>query len=516
MIRNHLKLVLRNLWHNKAQSFILIGGLTIGMTSCILLLQYVNFELSFDNFHNKQDRIYRVVNERIQEGKTVQKGTITYPTIGPTMREEFPEIVNATRMAYSSNMMITKNNEVDRVEPGFWVDEHFLEIFDFKVLAKEDVVLLNEPNELVLTQHLADRYFPAVKGDYQSIIGQEIQIDRDEHLYKIVGVIEDVPANSSLQFEILGSYASFVRYMGEGADNSWTWSDFYHYVELAPEAKVEDLEAKFPAFSERHFRGTEVSGSEEIFTLQPLAAAHLYSENLEYEIGTTANGKAIWSLLIIAFFILILAWVNYVNLSSVKAIERSKEVGVRKVIGASKFQLIRQFLIEAASVNIISLGFALTLTWLLTPWFGSNFGVDVASLKFWSLNSTNIYLFLALFSLIALGILVSGAYPAYLLSSPQISNVIKGIFTKHKGGEMLRKVLVVFQFTMSIALIVGTWLVTKQIDYMTQQDLGFEVEQIMTLNPPEMTAWDSTFINKMDVFKSELAAISGVESASTS
>lgn len=516
MIRNHLKLVFRNLWYHKAQSFILVGGLTIGMTACILLLQYVNFELSFDNFHDKQDRIYRVVNERIQEGKTVQKGTITYPTIGPTMLKEFPEVINATRLAYSSNVMITKNNQVNPVEPGLWVDEHFLEIFDFEVLAKEDLMLLNEPNELVLTRHLADRYFPAAKGDYQSILGQEMQIDRDEHLYKIVGVIEDVPANSSLQFEILGSYASFIRYTSEGANSSWTWSDFYHYIELAPEANVDNLAAKLPAFSERHFRGTEVSGSEEIFSLQPLAEAHLYSENLEYEIGTTANGKAVWSLLIIAFFILILAWINYVNLSSVKAIERSKEVGVRKVIGASRFQLIRQFLIEAASVNLISLIFALTLTWGLTPWFGSNFGVDIDSLKFWSLSTTNIYLFLFLFSLIVLGVLFSGAYPAYLLSSPQISNVIKGIFTKHKGGETLRKVLVVFQFTMSIALIVGTWLVTKQINYMTDQDLGFKVEQIMTLNPPEMTSFDSTFIDEMNVFKSELAQISGVESASTS
>lgn len=516
MLKNNLKIALRNLWRNRSQFAILVSGLSIGMAACLLLLQYVNFELSFDDFHSKKDQIYRVVNERIQEGETVQKGTITYPTIGPTMLEEFPEVVNATRIAYSSNTMITKGNRVDPIEPGLWVDEHFLEIFDFEVLAKNDLVLLDAPNELVLTRSIVDRYFPASKGDYQAVLGQELQIDRDEGLYTIVGVIEDVPAHSTLQFELLGSYASFIRYVGEGADVSWTWSDFYHYLELAPGTDVATLEAKFVDFSERHFRGTEVSGSEEIFTLQPLSDAHLYSSELEYEIGTTTNGKAVWSLLIIAFFILVLAWINYVNLSSVRAIERSKEVGVRKAIGATRLQLIKQFFAEALLINLLSLFIALGIVFTITPWFANTFNIASNNLYFWSSDSFQLYLIITLVGLMAFGVLISGAYPAYLLSAPQISNVLKGMFTKDLGGTKLRKALVVFQFGISIALIVGTYLVSRQIRYMSQQDLGVAVEQIMTLNSPEMTGWDSTFINKMDAFKSALVQLTGVENATTS
>ncbi|MEM9847700.1 MAG: FtsX-like permease family protein, partial [Bacteroidota bacterium] len=330
------------------------------------------------------------------------------------------------------------------------------------------------------------------------------------------GVIENVPAHSSLQFEVLGSYASFVKYMGAGADVSWTWSDFYHYLELAPDTDVAALEAKFTAFSERHFQGTAVSGSEEIFTLQALADAHLYSSELEYEIGTTTNARAVWSLLIIAFFILVLAWINYVNLSSVRAIERSKEVGVRKAIGATRFQLIQQFFVEALLVNALSFAIAIGIVFLATPWFASTFAISSDSLYFWSSDSFQLYLLLGLFGLLAIGVFVSGIYPAYLLSAPQISNVLKGRFTKALSGTKLRKALVVFQFSISIALIVGTLLVSRQIRYMGQQDLGVNVEQMMTLNSPEMTAWDSTFIHNMDAFKSELTQLTGVESAATS
>ncbi|MEM6316024.1 MAG: ABC transporter permease [Bacteroidota bacterium] len=516
MFQNNLKLAFRNLLKNKTQSSILIVGLTIGMAACMLLLQYVNFELSFDDFHQKQSNIYRIVNERIQNGETVQKGTITYPTIGPTMREEFPEVKNFTRMYYSSDVMIVRDNEVEPVEPGLWVDEHFFELFDFKILASEGLQLLNETNQLVLTQDLADRYFPAAKGNYEKVIGQEMRIDRDPDVYKIVGVCENVPANSSIQFEMLGSYASCIRYMGEGADNSWTFSDFYHFIELASETDVAALEAKFTDFSERHFRGTEVSGSKEIFTLQPFADAHLYSADLEYEIGRTANGQAVWSLLIIAFFILVIAWINYVNLSSVRAIERAKEVGVRKVLGANRGQLIRQFLAEALAVNTFSLLLAVGLVQIVSPFFATHFGLSPENLSLFSSQNVGNYLWLALFGLIVLGVLVSGIYPALLLSSSQMTSVLKGVFAKKAGGGYLRKGLVVFQFTMSIALIITTTLVSNQIQYMSQQDLGFDASQIMVVNSPEMTGFDSTFIDKMDALKAELAKFSTINKAATS
>lgn len=516
MFVNFLKITLRNLLKNKTQSFILIGGLTIGMATCILLLQYVSYELSFDRFHKNQDNIYRVLNQRFQNGQSVQKGTITYPTIGPTMKMEYPEIKNMTRLAFSTDVMISQGDRVEPVEPGLWVDEHFFEIFDFEMLAGERIDLMSQPNEMILTRQLADKYFPAAKGNYEMVIGEELAVDRYEDNFKIVAVCEDVPANSHLDFDLLLSYASCIRYWGAGADESWTWSDFYHYVQLAPGTDVAKLEAKFADFSERHFRGAEVSGSEEVFTLQALSDAHLYSSDLEYEIGQTANGRAVWSLLIIAFFILFLAWINYVNLSSVRAIERAKEVGVRKVVGATRKQLIGQFLTEAILVNLLSLFIAFLMVELLSPWFAANFGIKVAALSLFSGLHFNTYLFAGLVGFIALGILISGAYPAWLLSSTEMVSVLKGFFSRNSNGAWLRKCLVVFQFTMSVALITGAYLVAQQIDFMTKQDLGINIDEVMIINSPEMTVADSTFIEKMNTFKSALVAIPGIESATTS
>lgn len=516
MIRNFFKITLRNLIKNKTQTLILISGLTMGMATCILLLQYVSYELSFDNFHENKENIYRVINQRYQNGTSVQKGTITYPTIGPTMKEEYPEIKNATRIAFSSDIMLTKDDRVEPIEPGLWVDEHFFEIFDFELLAGDPLTLLDEPRELVLTRQLADRYFPAAKGNYEAIIGKELGIDRYFDNFKVVGICEDIPANSHLQFEMLLSYASCIQYWGEGADNSWNWSDFYHYIELEPKADVAALETKFLDFSKRYFKKGEVSGGEEVFTLQALSDAHLYSADLEYEIGQTANGTAVWSLSIIAFFILFLAWINYVNLSSVRAIERSKEVGVRKVVGASRGQLIGQFLTEAFLTNLISLSLALIVVDLLTPWFATNFGIEKTALGFFSGAHFNLYLFLGLGSLIVMGVLISGAYPAWLLSSTRMSGVLKGVFMKDVKGAWLRKGLVVFQFTMSIALITGAYLVARQINFMSKQDLGINIEEIMIINSPEMTIPDSSFISRMDAFKAALVDIAGVEHATTS
>lgn len=516
MFTNHFKITLRTLLKNKSQSAILIGGLTIGMAACILLLQYVNFELSFDKFHAKHDRIYRVVNERFQNGESVQKGTITYPTISRAMMEDFPEIKNATRIAYSSDAMITHEGSVEPAEPSLWVDEHFFEIFDFKLLAQSDLKLLDETNEIILTQDLADKYFPLAKGDYDRVLGQELTIDRYDEIYKIVGVCENVPSNSTLDFQILGSYASAIRYWGEGADNSWTWSDFYHYIELEPEADAVALQAKFADFSERHFRGAEVSGSEEVFTLQPMQDAHLKSSNLEYEIGRTANGRAVWSLLIIAFFILVIAWVNYVNLSSVRAIERAKEVGVRKVVGATRGMLVRQFLTEAFVVNAISLVLAVALAQLALPGFAQMFALDASALSIFGGPQTNAYLLLTLVALVIGGVFISGAYPAWLLSSPHVSSVLKGIFTKDLGGGNMRKGLVVFQFTLSIAFIAGTWLVSRQIDYMANQDMGINIERVLNVNSPELTEWDTTFIDRMNTMKAELVKFPNIQKVATS
>lgn len=514
MLQNYLKIALRNLWRNKAQSAILIGGLAAGMCACMLLLQYVSFELSFDDFHAKKDRIYRVVNERIQDGKTIQKGTITYPTIGAAMAKDFPEVANHARIMTGGEVFIRHEDKLALQDGFLWVDEHFCEMFDFPILAKSDDRFLAETNQVVLTRSVADFYFPGAKGNYSEVLGKIVFLETDNNPYKITGVCADVPANSSLKFKALSSFASVINRAGKDADESWTWSDFWHYIELKPGVDVAALQAKFPAFSDRYFRGTEVSGSKEVFSLQPLKDAHLYSAGLEYEIGETANGKAVWSLLIIAFFILIIAWINYINLSSVRAIERAKEVGVRKVVGARRSMLMGQFLTEALAVNVLALLLAGWGAELIKPWFAANFDLEASALQF--APAGNWFLPLSMLGLMLAGVLFSGAYPAWLLSSPHVSSVLKGVFQKNIGGGQLRKALVVFQFTASIALITATWLVSRQIDFMNKQDLGIDIDQVVAIDGPRLTRWDSTFISKMNAFKGKLLTNPNIKSAATS
>ncbi|MEM9919405.1 MAG: FtsX-like permease family protein, partial [Bacteroidota bacterium] len=220
--------------------------------------------------------------------------------------------------------------------------------------------------------------------------------------------------------------------------------------------------------------------------------------------------------LLIAFFLLMIAWINYVNLSSVRAIERSKEVGVRKVVGAGRGQLLRQFFSEALMINVISLIFALGIVQFITPWFAAQFDLDASILGFFNGHHLNVYLVLTLLALILTGVFVSGVYPAWLLSSPQISSVLKGVFKRDLKGVVLRKVLVVLQFSLSIALIAATWMVGEQLSFMTQRDLGFKADQLIRINSPEMSNFDSSFIDRMNLFKTELSSIPGIESAATS
>ncbi len=516
MIINHIKVAWRQIKQSRLQSIILIGGLALGMSATILLLQYVNFELSFDKFHSQGDQIYRVINERFQEGRSVQKGAITYPSIGPTMTDEFPEILQYTRLAYSSDMMVTSGDKVEAAEPALWGDESFFTFFDFPLLAHDGDPLLDRPNELVLTQDFADRFFPDLQGAYEKLIGTSLVLDRYSDPFEIVAVCASLPANSSIRFEIMPSYASCIKYWGEGADNSWQWSDFYHYLLLQPGADMAALEAKFDDFSERHFDGTAVSGSKEVFTLQPLHAAHLQSSDLEYEITRTSSGRSVWSLLLIAFFILVIAWINYTNLSSVKAIERAREVGVRKVVGASKSQLVWQFLVEALIVNFAGLVIALALVQLVSPWFSARFELSENALSFFSGGSTNAFLLLSLSILLLAGVVLSALYPSWLLSKTRVAEVLKGSVQKDPGGAYVRKGLVIFQFAMSVGLIIGTTLVAMQVRYMNKQDLGIDIDQIMLINSPELTSWDSSFIPKINALKHELTQLPGIEKATTS
>jgi putative ABC transport system permease protein len=513
MLRNYVMIAFRNVAKNKVFSAINIVGLGIGLAACLLIFQFVTFELSYDKFHDKYERIYRVTNDRFQNGKLIQHGTITYPTIGPAMAKDYAEIEIYTRLMPSGDFNARVGDEYFRDDQSLMVDENFLSVFSFPLLAGERISALKDGHTVVITETLARKYFNLSKENIVDALGKEIYWGSDKQPYKVTGVCADIPSNSHIQFDALVSYRTLIGEGNTGADDSWTWSDFRHYIVLKPGANYKSLEAKFPAFSERYFKGDKVSGSVEKFYLQPLSRAHLYSD-YEYDIARTASGKSVWAMLIIAIFILVIAWINYINLTTSRALDRAKEVGLRKVMGAMKRQLVSQFILESALVSCLAFVAAILFVQACQSTFNNVVGYPLNLWRVLSdMDSSGIAIFIGV---MAGGIMLSGFYPAFVLSSYQPVKVLKGKFQRSSSGQYLRKALVIFQFTASAALITGTLIVSKQLRFMNTADLGMNITNVMVVQGPELMAWDSTFMERVENFKHALVNTTGIVSAATS
>lgn len=519
MIKNYLKTAWRNLWKNKTFSFINIAGLAIGMAACLLILQYVSFKLSFDQFNKNTDDLYRVYNDRYQNGKLIQHGTITYSGIGKAMQDDYPEVINHARVAPFGTAIIINNEKKIGDQEVLAVDNSFLTMFSYPILTGDVNSALKEPYTLLLSKTSAEKIFDIKGGNFSPVVGKSVLMGTDSVPYKVTGVFKDVPENSHLRFDILASYSTI--YAGNNAnpykeaDYDFTASDFWHYIQLKHGTDYKKLQAKLPAFSERHFKGNKVSGSDEKFYLQPLSRAHLYSD-FEYEIGRTGSATTVWGLLIIAALIIVIAWVNYINLATAKSMERAKEVGVRKVAGATKQQLIRQFLAESVIINIIALGLSLLIVVLVQHGFNNLVKYNLSLSYVFQKGLSGYTITATLIGLIITGILVSGFYPAFVLSSFRPILVLKGKYATSTKGIVLRKVLVVGQFAITVALIIGSFVVYKQIRYVNAQDLGMNIAQMLTIRAPELTNWDSTFISRENSFTAELKKLARVLGATTS
>jgi putative ABC transport system permease protein len=512
MLKSYLTVAFRNILKSKVFSAINVLGLGIGLAACLLIFQFISFELSYDTFNEKLDRTYRVTNDRFQNGKLIQHGTIMYPTIGPTMAKDFPEIEEYTRLMPAGDLNVKINDKNFRGDNAHFADERFFSVFSFKILAGERSDLLKEPYTAVLTARIAEKYFDISDKNYAALVGKTFYWGLDAQPYTVKGICQNIPSNSHIQFDGLISYATLIRPDDHGADDSWTWSDMRHYLVLKPGTDYKQLESKFPAFSEHYFKGDKVSGSVEKFYLQPLKDAHLYSD-YEYDIATTASGKAVWAMLVVAVFILIIAWINYINLTTSRALDRAKEVGLRKVMGAVKSQLVNQFIFESLIITVLAFGVAFLLVIVLQSSFNQIVGSEL-SLKtiFTSLSYAHV---LMLIVVLLAAAMLSGFYPAFVLSSYQPVTVLKGKFTRSMKGNFLRKALVVFQFTSSAALITGTFIVSKQIDFMNKSDLGISINNILIVKSPELMPWDSTFIERVESYKHALEQIDGVVLATT-
>lgn len=513
MVKNYLTLAFRNLLKNKVFSGINVSGLGIGLCACMLIFQFVMFELSYDTFFSNYDRIYRVTNDRYQNGKLIQHGTIMYPTIGRAMAADFPEVEAYTRLMPNGGLNIKTEDRFYRGDDSHFADEHFLSILDFPILAGNRNDALKGKYKLVLTESTARKYYRIEDNNLNVAIGKLVYISLEPQPYTVTAICADVPDNSHIQFDVLISYESLFTPEEHDADDSWTWSDMRHYLRLKPGVDHKALESKFEAFSQRHFQGDKVSGSVEKFFLQPLKDAHLFS-NYEYDIAKTANGKAVWSLLIVGLFVLAIAWINYINLTTSRALERAKEVGLRKVMGAIRGQLIRQFIFESLLVSLMAFIVAFVLTGLLQRPFNEVIGGNLSAFKI--IAGLDADKLLAALGVLILGVVLAAFYPAFVLSSYQPITVLKGKFHRSSRGNVLRKGLVVFQFTASTVLIMGTLIVSSQLRFMDEAELGINFTNMLVVESPDRTPWDSTYITKVQAYESELSEIPGVLNAATS
>ena len=516
MFRNYFRAAWRNLMKNKVFSFINIIGLSIGMAACLLILQYVSFELSYDQFNAHAADIYRVSNDRYQEGKLVQHGTITYSGIGKAMQDDFPEVVNHARVEPWGKGIISYNAKKIGDQDILFVDNSFLAMFSYPFAAGNPQTALQEPRTAVFSEALAKKLFQINGNDFGSLLGRPVILGNDSIPYKLTAICKDVPENSHLQFDILLSYNTLYSSFGwKAADYDFGDSDFWHYIKLKPGTDYKKLQAKFPAFSQKHFEGNKISGSDEKFYLQPLSKAHLYSD-FEYEIGQTASATVVWGLLIIAGFIILIAWVNYINLSTARSIERAKEVGIRKVVGSLRKQLISQFMTESLLMNLFSLFLAFGLVFLLQSSFNRLLQSNLSISYLFAKGLSGYTILIGLLLTFAFGIFASGFYPAFVLSAFKPIQVLKGNYRGSGKGILLRKALVIGQFGITVALMIGSFVVYRQINFMNKTSLGFNMDQLVIIRPPVLTKWDSTFINKTNQFKEEVKKLALVKGAATS
>lgn len=511
LYKNYVKVSWRDLTRNRTYAAINLMGLVSGLTVALLIFQYVLFETGFDQFHEDAEQVYRVVNSRYQNGVLVQHGTITYPTIGPALYQDFPEIEAYTRMTLSSRAYIGYQDELYLSYQYLSADEHFLNFFSFPLLHGDPNSALNGPLQAVLTESFAERMLPPGRPASE-LMGKTIELYGNPT--KVTGIMKDISAQSHLQFDLLISYKTFIAFNGEGGDNSWTWSDFYHYVKLTEGVDPSSMESKLEAFGIRYFGEGEVSGGEERFSLQPLLSAHM-DNSMEYEIGETIDGKIVWIMLVIACFIVMVAWINYINLTSSRSLQRAKEIGIRKSVGAGTHHIVSQFVTEALLFNVVSLMISTIAVWLLQPFFNTLTGIQLDTKVLLESTVSGIPFFLLFIVGYFLITVIVALYPAWLITRFRARDITNGQFKLRGEVKWLRKGLVIFQFSLAIVLINAAFGISQQIDYMINKDPGLDIAHSMVVYGPAMTNWDSTFIHKMDRFKNEAGAIPGVKLVSS-
>jgi len=494
MFKNYFKISVRSLVRQKFFSIINISGLSLGLAACLLIMLYITNELSYDNFHKDVDRVYRIANG--------QGGQYTPARLGAQSKMDFPEIEEVVRLSGPFDQTFKVNNQIFKEQEGFSADSTFHKVFTVKFIEGNPDKALTEPNSIVLTEGLASKLFPK-----QEAYGQLITVNGNS--IKVTGVVADPPKNTHFHYNFIESFPheSWITV------GNWTGNNFFTYTKLVAGATPESVEAKYPDFVAKYVGPDLVKytghtnyeeyladgGRERTFTLKPMKDLHLYFPHMA--LGSQGNINNVYIFSAVAVFILLIASINFMNLSTARSAARSKEVGMRKVLGSRRNQLVYQFLVESMMISVLAMILSMGLASLFLGGFNelANRNFSYADL----LAPSTLFL---LFGLVLVVGLFAGSYPAFYLSGFKPLKALKGENKAGGGNVFLRKGLVAFQFAISIFLIISTMVVFSQLRFMGNKKLGFEPEQIMVVKNTGLLR------EKLSAFKNQLIQKPNIES----
>jgi putative ABC transport system permease protein len=504
MFKNYLKIAFRNLWKSKGFSATNIIGLAIGLATCLLIMLFVLDELSYDRYNKKANRIYRVDGDIKFGGNHFVLATAPDP-MGPTLKKDFPQVEQYVRFRNSGGLLVKKGNENVQQENVIYADSTLFDVFTLPMLDGNMQTALREPNSVVITETMARKYFNTTRA-----AGRNLFIN-NRHNYTVTGVIKDIPSQSHFNFDFFVSMST----LEESRRNNWISNNFNTYIVLKEGADPKKLEAQFDALVEKYvgpavmqfmsinMEEFKKSGNYEKHLLTPLTSIHLYSDK-QAELGANSSIQYVYIFSAIAFFILLIACVNFMNLSTARSANRAREVGVRKVLGSLKANLVKQFLTESILISCMAMVLALVLVFATLPYFNHLAAKDIKLHLF-----AGPWLLPVLLLLVLITGLLAGSYPAFYLSSFKPIQVIKGKLAAGFKTSWLRSGLVVFQFSISIVLIISTMVIYKQLHYIQSHKPGFNREQVLVIHNATPLG------NKAKAFREEVVKLPGVENVTS-
>ncbi|HET9824923.1 MAG TPA: ABC transporter permease, partial [Chitinophagaceae bacterium] len=504
MIKNYFKTALRNLKRNKSYALINVLGLAVGIAASLLIFLVIQFESSFDNFHKKKDRIYRVATRFSTQDGYDYSGGVSFP-VGTGLRLEFPQIKEVASI-YRRGGQITIENDNTHLKKlnednFFYAEPEFFSMFDFGWLEGSAKTSLKDPNSVAMTQATAEKYF----GDWKMAVGKTLKYD-NKTLYKVTGILKNVPANTDFPLGIVAPYTALQNTNVKNNLSDWisTFGGAYTFVVLPPELPAEKFSDQLAAFSKRH---KPAEYQKDAFVAQPLSEMH-YDDRLGNYNRHTFSHSLIRALALIGIFLILIACVNFINLATAQAVNRSREVGVRKVLGSSRRQLAWQFLGETALITVIAVIIAIMMAEFTLPYLNSL--LDTKMTMNFILNPWSIVFVLTVAAAVTF---LSGLYPAIILSGFNSITALKTkITSKMVGGISLRRALVVLQFAIAQVLIIGVLIVVSQMNFFNNASLGFEKASIVNVPVPG----DSVSHTKVDYMRNKLLSNSDIRSVSFS